>query len=184
MHREIKRQGVHVVFGSSIVLAALVLSQQALVILLTALLVVQAITLLIRDPITQRILELLERDHNKARFPGKGALAITMGALLTALIFPLAIIPAMLVVAFADAASTIIGVRFGRSHAPWSERKSWAGIVAFALVSASIMFFYTPWWPLAALALTAVEAADYQDIAFLDDNLLLPLTVGALLVIV
>ena len=43
-------------------------------------------------------------------FAGKGALAITVGALLTALLFPAYFVPAVLVVALADASSTLTGV--------------------------------------------------------------------------
>jgi uncharacterized protein (TIGR00297 family) len=100
--------------------------------------------------------------------------------------------------AVGDAAASLIGRNIPQPKLPWNEKKSWAGFVAFALAALPIcylalwlvpcrIFMRADGWPelpfvwtlsvLAAVSGAILESLD----SHLDDNLRVPLGVGALL---
>ncbi len=181
MRIETKRQLFHFVLGTVFAALAAIFSQPVFLIVCAALLLVQAVIVAFRNPVGTFILTHFERPNSKR--PGKGAFAMTVGVLLTALLFPAHIVVATLVLAWADSASTLVG-RHGKHKLPWSPKKTWEGLYAFYLVSAVILAFATSFWWLGALVVTALESIDYSSIAVLDDNLILPLATGALLMLI
>ncbi len=50
------------------------------------------------------------------------------------------------VLAAGDAASNVVGRRWGRAKLPWNPRKSWAGTIAFALAAAPASCALMGWW--------------------------------------
>lgn len=181
---EWSRQGFHIFAVLLMVLWAALMPPYWFALLGAVLLLLGGLLVTVKNPLLGHLINWFERDHNKAVFPGKGAFAIVLGATLTALIFPASLIPALLVLAIPDSFSTLVGKLSGKRKLPWSPRKSWLGTFAFLLSCAVVLYFYTSLWYVGALVLTFFETIDYNDILLLDDNLLLPLVTGALLVII
>ncbi|MBI2066794.1 MAG: hypothetical protein HYW02_01665 [Deltaproteobacteria bacterium] len=102
-----------------------------------------------------------------------------LGVGITLLVFPFKPAAAgLLQLAFADVASAIIGITYGKHKLKHSPKKSWEGTTAYFLTALIVMaFFYS--WPIAiflAIVGAFIESLPYQDW----DNLLIPLGVAAL----
>ncbi len=50
------------------------------------------------------------------------------------------------VLAAGDAASNLVGRRWGKAKLPWNPRKSWAGTIAFAVAAGPASYALTAWW--------------------------------------
>lgn len=181
MRRELARQGFHVLTMGVLIVLAWVLSQPWFLLFCAAALFLGSVLVYVQPRFIQHAILLFDRPD--AAFTGKGAFMAVLGAFLTALLFPAYLVPALAVLAVADAVATLVGVRFGRWRTPWSARKSWAGIAAFLVCSAGVLFLLGASWLVPALCATVVEAADYHGFFFLDDNVLVPLTVAAALML-
>jgi len=179
MKREITRQGMHLVFTTALALVSLVFSQLWLILLITGLLVWLVLFLRFR-PESKFFLRAMERAHDKQRFPGKGAILLLLGALLTAVLFPAHVFPALLVLGIADSLSTLAGMRFGKKRIG-TTKKTWVGSGTFFVCSATILFFFSSWWALIALLVTALELINFHRFLLLDDNLIIPLCVAVAL---
>jgi uncharacterized protein (TIGR00297 family) len=90
--------------------------------------------------------------------------------------------------AFGDGAATLVGRTFGRARLPWNGRKSWAGLVAYAVfggAGAVLLFGFVSRlapasWETAALLAGAVIGAVVETLpSELDDNLVAPLVASA-----
>ena len=179
MRREVARQGLHITFTSALAGVSIVVSQQVFLILCVSLLMLLVWFVRARAE-SAFFLHLMERDHDKQRFPGKGAIMVLCGAFLTGLLFPAHILPALLVLGLGDSLSTLVGMRFGKKKL-LNTNKSWIGSAAFLLVSCVILVWFSSWWLLIALVATLAEIINYHRFLYLDDNLVIPLVVGLLL---
>ena len=112
------------------------------------------------------------------------ATALVVGLLLHFVVeSPDQLVPALAVLAVADAAATLVGVHLGRHTVPWSPYKTWEGVAGFFVSAAGVLAFFSSSWLLVAACATVIDSADYTDFVFLDDNVLIPLTVGAALLL-
>lgn len=179
--QEVKRQGVHVVFGSAIIALALILGMHDAVIVLTLALAAGIFALglhLLKLPVPFAKQILFEFERGKV-IPGKGAMHYAAGALLLMTLgkgeFALAMIA---VLAFGDGASTAIGKAFGKLKLPWNDDKSWAGTLAFAVVGFAAAAFFLPLQETFAYSvlLALVESLPTS----IDDNLMIPVSALAL----
>jgi phytol kinase len=134
---------------------------------------------------------LLDRVDRKESIPGKGAMTFVVGLLLSAALFPMDIaVAAMAVLTFADAAGALIGMRFGRMANPLNSMKTFEGSLAVLVVS-----YLVAWAIVGAVPAygAAIVAALLESIKtpqkpewlrfLLDDNILVPLGVGVILVL-
>lgn len=178
---EYPRQALH--FVCSILLAALagILSQQWFLLLSASLLFVGSLAVYFEPRFLRLVLHIFDRRSEP--FAGRGAFMVVLGAFLTVLLFPAQAVAALLVLAIADSASTIIGTKWGAHSTPWSAKKSWEGVAAFFVCSSLVLVFFSPWWLLIAALGAFAEAVDYSSFSFLDDNLVVPLVVASALVL-
>lgn len=181
MKQEFARQGMHLVFTVSLACTSLLLSQQWFLVLVAGLLAGLVAFVYFR-PESTFFLHVLEREHDKKRFPGKGAIMLLVGAFITATLFPAHILPALLVLGISDSLSTILGMEFGKKRI--FRAKTWLGTTTFFVCSCAILIFFSSWWFLIALVVTGAELVNYHSFLFLDDNLIIPLVVATLLTIV
>jgi dolichol kinase len=99
------------------------------------------------------------------------------GVLLLYALFPVAfVVPAVLVLAFADPAAAVVGRRWGRSRL---GKGTWVGTATFAATAFVILaaFFAPPIALAIALLTAAAEAVPWQ----IDDNLTVPLAAASAL---
>ena len=125
----------------------------------------------------------LERRVLQLERPGelalRGALFFFMSSFIVFEFFPLKIaIASILVLAIADAASTLIGKTWGVHKLPVNRDKSWEGSVAFFVAATATlsMFMYPTSAALVALAAMLVEM-----IPKVDDNLTVPAAIALII---
>jgi dolichol kinase len=111
--------------------------------------------------------------------PLMGAITFYAGATIAIVIFsePVAA-AAIAVLALADSLSTVVGYYFGRHKLPVNNKKSWEGSATFFLTALAILLFFVS--PLRAFC-TALIAMAVEALPRIDDNISIPLAVGALL---
>ena len=136
-------------------------------------------------PIVSYFLNRYEREHLKKKYPGKGVIFLFIAILLMIILFEKNIVIAGIMIwAFGDAMSAIVGKHYGNTKHPLNINKSIEGTLAgifFGTIAASFFVY----WLYALIACTIamiVEAIDwkiYPD-AF-DDNLLVPLIGSAVI---
>jgi len=181
MKAEIRRQFIHFLFGSTII--ALLVTQGTMTTLrilmtltLTGIALAFAIKKGIRIPGANLVVERVERENEK-HAPGKAAIMFLTGAIGTIVIFqrPEIILGAMIVAVYGDAASTIIGTRFGRHKI--AGKKTLEGTIGGIAASLVFLSFLYP-LPTAAAAATIGMLAELLPI---DDNFTIPAAAGTIL---
>ncbi len=174
--QEFRRQLFHMYVGVAVVVAGIRLGVNAVEELLVAvlflgLLGINAKMLGARLGFAEGFLRDFER--RTAEFPGKGALFFVVGALFL-FTFSLSAefaLAALSVLAVSDGASTMVGMRHGKSKLPWNKEKSWHGTIAFFLTGAVVASLFIGWQGVFLAAwLALVETYDFH----IDDNLLIP----------
>jgi phytol kinase len=120
-------------------------------------------------PIVSHLLKHMERDNN---LPGKGAVSMTAGILLSLLLFPqIAAVQAVLVLGLSDSLSTLVGIRYRKKF--FGSKSKEGSVVFLASAFLILLVFQEPIVALAvALAATAAELVPFED------NITIPLAVG------
>ncbi len=186
---ELRRQIAHLVIGS--ILVFLIELKLLTVNLLAIILIVSVgLSLLYRYrpvPLIHELLGYLERERDITVFPGKGFIFMILGALLSLFIFPVTIAKAAIIVlAVGDSISHIVGRYFGKTRVPFSKNKMLEGTVVaivFATLSA-LLFVDFPKAFLASLLTVTFESVYPEKLGrYLDDNLLVPLLAGTIMVL-
>ena len=129
-----------------------------------------------------RALTIFERAEEINRFPGKGAITFVAGCGLAVLLFSKrAALTAIIVLAFADAASLIIGKFFGRLVHPLNPHKHIEGLIAGFIfgVPAALVFLPTFRAFIVAAFAAVIETMNLRIGSLrIDDNLSVPLATG------
>jgi len=109
-----------------------------------------------------------------------GPITLVLGAILALLFFPAIIASTViLIVAFADAAATIVGRSMGKHRIFYNKKKSWEGTIAAWIVAFLCGCIYLPisYALLAASFSSIIESLPLKSL----DNLLVPISTGILL---
>ncbi len=189
---EIKRQIFHLGFG--LVLAVLfyfeILSPLALFLGIICGIILSFLSKRVRVPLISTFLDQMERDEARKNFPGKGVIFYCVGVLLVMQLFEKDIaLASMMILAFGDSISHLYGEKFGRIRNAISgdPRKllegTFAGTVAGALAAAMFVPFPEAFLGSLAAMLLEVVKIDFNDFT-LDDNLIVPLVAGTVMVLI
>jgi len=119
-----------------------------------------------------------ERRKEREAFPLQGPITLTLGILVALLVFPQHAMPAIAVLAIADAVSTVVGKFYGRHRLPINGKKSWEGSIAFFVSAVFVLMFFAG---TREALLVAGIAAVVEGLPDLDDNITIPLAVAALM---
>lgn len=189
---ELRRQMLHAVFGLSVAViiwlmprleAGLIISGGMIIGVLLSWYYIRT-----RQGFLHRVLLLFERKRDLEAFPGKGPIMMLAGALAVTVLMPKMIaLPAVLVVALSDAAATAFGILIGRHRYRHNPRKSLEGSLAFFVIACAITYAFASAL-ITMFVCFVVTVAESTDIGFrkhatLDDNLVVPLLYGALLLL-
>ncbi len=175
MIKEIQRQVIHFLLGVIALLVLYYYGRAALVaacfaILVAGFVLVNQALLGRRIPGIQWLLERFER--RSAKFPGWGSANYALGVLAMAAFLQSQpeIAASLVVIAFGDSLSTIVG-RIGTHRLPWNPKKSFEGSATFFIASLPAYHF------VGFLILpVALIAAISESIEFpFDDNLIVPI---------
>jgi dolichol kinase len=184
MEREIKRKIVHIIVGISFVLLVYFELFEAIhfVLLFFIGLTSSLICRRARFPVLSWFLDRLERPEEIKRFPGKGVITFVAGAGIAVLLFSkIAALTAIIVLAFADAASLIIGRYFGKYVHPFNSNKHLEGLIAAFIFGIPAALVFLPTF-LAFIVSAFAAVIETTNIRFgrwqVDDNLSVPIATG------
>ena len=114
--------------------------------------------------------------------PFKGAIEFFMGCFFAIVLFePLISMAAIAVLSLADALSTLIGSYYGSHKLPINRNKSFEGSSAFFITAFFVLLFFID--PFKAIII-AIFATIAEMIPKIDDNLIVPITVGIVMTII
>jgi len=143
-----------------------------------------------RIPIISTFLDQVERDEQRHKFPGKGTIFFFIGVLLSLQLFEQDIaLAAIMVLTFGDSISHMFGAQFGRLKNIFNgkSKKLLEGTLAGTLAGFFGAVFFVP-IPEAFLGSAAAMIAEVIKIDFnentLDDNLIVPLIAGTVMLLV
>lgn len=141
-----------------------------------------------RIPIVSHFLDWFERDN--VSFPGKGMIFFFIGVLLSIELFPQDIaLAAIMVLTLGDSFSHLVGARIGKMKNIFNghSKKLFEGTVAGTLMGFLGAVIFVP-IPEAFLGAFGAMVAEVVEIHFnkseLDDNLVVPLVAGAVMLLV
>ncbi len=182
---ELRRQLFHLVAGMS---AAFLVWKELLLpeIFFTLLVAGLGISLISRNkriPIIATLLDTFDRVEDRKTLPGKGALYLLSGILLTMYFYPKGIAAASIVIlSIGDSLNHFIGRFWGRIKTPLNPVKNIEGSVIAAIICTLALLYWIPWWKTliaSTIALTA-ELLEWEILRFkIDDNIVIPLVAGA-----
>ncbi len=189
---ELKRQLMHILVG--LVTLALVyhgiLSPLAIFLLIIAGIILSFLCKRMRIPVASTFLNHVEREEQRKTFPGKGTIFFFIGVLLSLQLFEQNIAYAsIMVLTFGDSVSHMFGAQFGRLRNIFNGRskKLLEGTLMGTLAGFFGAVFFVP-IPEAFLGSLGAMIAEVIKIDFnentLDDNLVVPLVAGTVMVLV
>ena len=135
----------------------------------------------IKIPIFEKIIFAVEREHEK-HFPGKAALMFFLAAIILLYFFrgePTLVLAALSVQIFADTAAALVGKIFGKHTILKKEHylKTLEGTLACFVIAFTVLLFFVSW----EVALIVAIIATIIELAPINDNLVIPLAVAAVL---
>ncbi len=180
---EIKRQAFHLALGLAMgyLFYKGYLTPAIILLLLVIGLVLSFASKKTELPVICWFLDTFERTDERKKFPGKGALMMVAGILITTVLFPKDIaLASIMILSLGDSFSHIIGRFFGRTKHPFSIKLiegTMAGITAGFL---GAMLFVGVKEALAAASISMIAETFCQKIGKLeiDDNLVVPIVAG------
>ena len=189
--KELYRKILHLLLGISIALAYQydLLSPFTLLMMIIAGVIISILSKRIWLPFLSFFLEKLEREEEKKQFPGKGLIFFFVGVLLAVKLFPKDIaLASIMILAFGDSISHLIGARFGKikNILNGDGKKLIEGTIAGIIAGLLGAMFYVP-FSQALLGSTAAMLAEVVKIDFnenqLDDNVVIPLVAGTIMLL-
>lgn len=185
---EVRRKTFHIFIGT--VLAVLFYFEFVGRLHFLLLFVSLALTFLLylhfKIPLVHQMLVLMERDENMRTFPGLGALFLVLGATLAVWLFPRDVASAaIMVLAWGDGVAGL--VRPYGKVLYINPQRTWEGVfVAVVVASVAAAFFVSFLQAVAgASAAMLIEGLETRAAGWkIDDNLVVPLVAGAVMVAV
>ena len=188
---EFRRKTLHLLIGVTIA-ALLWLRILDAVILLSLAFFLLGFFLFLRElhykiPFLFTLLRLFEREKHIRTFPGKSAINFLFACALTAALFPRDIaVASIIILAFGDAISNIIGHHLGRTTTPLHPIKKIEGPIVAVCIASYVAGFFVP-FHYALLAASVAMILEFPEWVFfgvhIDDNLIIPLSSGFILLL-
>ncbi len=139
----------------------------------------------IHIPPAEWILEKLERPGVRKSFPGKGSLFYLLGCEFSLLFFEKEVaLACILILAFGDSIPNFVGMDFRKIRHPFSRKKFLEGTFAGIFISFLAASIFVSWYEalIASTVALIVEGIDLRiGLEKLDDNLVVPLSAGAVI---
>jgi dolichol kinase len=190
--KEFHRQIIHIILGLFIVIGVYleIVSSLSIFLLIVVGVLASIVSKRIYLPVFSDFIGLWERDGVKSKFPGKGMIFYLVGALLVLQLFERRIaLAAIMVLAFGDSVSHIVGGKYGklRNIFNWKSNKLLEGTIAgiFAGFLGAWVFVPFSWAFLGAAGAMIAEVVkiDFNEKS-LDDNIVVPLIAGTVMFLI
>lgn len=186
---EFRRKTVHLISGT-VVASLLYLDVINEIFLIAATFLLFGFFLFLRESRQKshrflRLLRLFEREHFMQSFPGKSAICFFLGCALAALFFSTEVaVASILILAFGDAVSNLVGYHFGRITTPFHPHKNIEGPLVAIIVSATVASLFVP-FPAALFASLVAMILEFPKWTIfgwhIDDNIIIPVSSGIIL---
>ena len=184
---EIKRKIAHLCTGLFIVLTYnyKILTQKHLFFLIIFFCMLSLVSIKLKIPIANFLLNNFERKKYIKKFPFKGMIFFLGGCLLVIKIFPKDIaLASTMILTFGDSTAYLVGQFLGKTKLAFNGLKKLEGILAgmfFAFISSIIFVSYTEGF-FASLFAMIVEGAGFKiGVSDIDDNFIVPLVAGTVI---
>ena len=190
--QETGRQIMHLAIGLATVLLVYyeILQPLTLFLLIVAGVLTSIVSKRVRLPFFSFFLDHFEREEVRKTFPGKGMIFFFMGVLLVIKLFSKDIaLASIMVLSLGDSVSHLFGERFGKTKNIFNgkSRKLLEGTIAGALAGGIGAVLFVP-FPEAFLGSLGAMIAEVIKIDLnehtLDDNLIVPLAAGTIMLLV
>lgn len=126
-------------------------------------------------------LSRLERKKDLDNFPGRGALYITIGFLISVAFFPTSIaLASIAILTFGDSLPALFGKRLGKVKHPFSEKRYIEGSIIGFIAAFLAAFLFVPALEalLGSLVALGIESIDSVKGRRIEDNISIPLVAG------
>ncbi len=134
------------------------------------------------DEFEEYIEKELDEYERPQTLPFQGTTEFFVGCFFAIVFFePFIAIAAISVLSLADAVSSLIGTYYGKHKLPINKKKTFEGSISFIITATFILLFFID--PLKALVI-AIFATFAEMIPKVDDNLIIPITVGFIMTII
>lgn len=179
---EINRKVAHALFGVLLVILLMFESIGALhiLVLLIISIIISLLSKKYKIPVVSWLMLYFERDKNIKKFPAKGVVFYLIGVLFVIYFFPSDIArAAILILAFADSTSYLIGTTFGKTPHPFTKKKFFEGFIAGTIVGSLAATIFIPWHEALIASFFAMVAEGIEmkiGLEDVDDNLAMPIT--------
>lgn len=187
--KELRRQFVHIIIGALFV-AFIYFEWVTAWVLFFILVVLGALSYFSTKyeiPLVSNWIEKYERHRDAQSFPGRGPILMVMGMLLSVELFSRDVaLAAIAILVLGDSLSHIIGATFGKIKNPLSKIKLIEGTIAGTVAGTigALAFVSFPEAFLGALAAMIIESLEIDmNKRPIDDNLIVPLVAGAVIMI-
>jgi undecaprenyl-diphosphatase len=187
---EFRRQSFHFVAGfMAVYLHWLgIFRWRIILVLLIGGMILSAISAKRNIPVISSILTYFDRPRDR-KFPGRGAFYLLLGIFLSIIIFPVKIAYAsILILAVGDSLNHLFFDRAPKKlNLPWNRKKSLLGLTLGIMAGTFAAQFFVPIYAaLLASMVSLVVETFYIKLGniFIDDNILVPLIAGAVLMVV
>ncbi|MBW2976740.1 hypothetical protein KY347_04815 [Candidatus Woesearchaeota archaeon] len=177
---ETKRKLAHLLLGVLIVALILLgfIGKTHLFILIIAGIILSFLSKKYRIPVICLFLENFERKEDLKKFPGKGVIFYLIGAFMVLFFFPIGVaIPSILILAFAEPASYLLG-SFGRIPHPLKSKRFLEGFIAGLIAGFIAAVIFVQWHEALAASFFAMVAEGIEikiGAEEVDDNIIIPL---------
>ncbi len=139
----------------------------------------------VRWRLLHHILSLFEREKHIEAAPGKSAIYFLIGSTFVALFFPLHIaVASVLILAFGDAISCLVGHHFGTITTPLHPKKAIEGPIVAIIISSVVASLFVPFQLAFAASTVAMILEMPRWTIFgwhVDDNLFIPIVAAVVL---
>lgn len=186
---ELRRKTFHIILGLSIVSLIYFnfLKWWMMLIILIIGFIVSFIYRQWKIPILDWFLKTFERSRHLEKFPGWGALSIGLGVLLSMILFDKKIcLAAIMIWTLGDSVSALVGKHFGTKAHPFNDNRLIEGTICGVIAGTFGAMFFVDFLPafLAAFVAMVIESIELRFMEEpIDDNILVPLVAGGVLVI-
>jgi len=187
---EIRRQAAHLIAGTTIALLFYfgIITTREIFLLLVFGIFMSVLCIFFRVPVIYHLLLKFERPECVNSFPGRGAVMLLLGSLLSASLFQRNIATAaMLVLAVGDSFSTMSGLLYGKNKLAYNKNKTIEGsVTGFIFAFITSIFFVNFFIALAgSISGMIFESLNLKSLGIVfDDNLLVPVAAGAVMTFV
>ncbi len=190
--REFGRQALHIIIGLLIIVTYYLNYLSSLAVFLMIIIggLASVLSKRVNLPFFTFFLNHFERDEHKKTFPGRGMIYFFVGILLVMRLFEKDIaLAAMIILTLGDSVSHLVGERFGRiknvfnGHSKKLFEGTLAGIIAGFI--GAVIFVPVPEAFLGSAAAMFAEVIEIDlNKKSLDDNLIIPLVAGTVMLLV